>query len=394
MKGHTRWRGTSVEVLVYRGNGKYVSKSVKWLGSKKATQDAADRLLRQLLDELDTTQHDGPESTVDQLVAQWKRLSKHEWSPATLAAYDSYLRNHILPTFGKKKVRNVRPVDIDEFYASLREKGLAQGSIAKAHVILRRAFNEAVRWGWIVSSPVLKAKAPKVARAELSPPSPKEVGKLLDLARKDGPLFTYLTLAADTGARRGELCGLRWAQVDLDGGEIIIDRAIGIIRGGIAEKDTKTHQARRVALGEPAIAVLREHRANCVKRALATGSPLEADAYVFSSHPASDKPWRPDVVTARFGRLRLRACDCKDATGARLDPSLCKVDTHRRMRKVRLHDLRHALVSDWLAAGVDARTVMGRVGHSSLTTLTRYAHFVAAADKEAAQRLGDRHQTG
>lgn len=383
MKGHTRWRGTSVEVLVYRGKGKYVSRSVKWQGSKKATQDAADRKLRELLEELDTTQHDGPESTVEQLIHQWKRLSKHEWSPATLAAYESYLSNHILPALGQLKVRNVRAVDIDEFYASLREKGLAQASIGKVHVILRRAFNEAIRWRWISRSPIADAKAPRIARPELSPPSAAEVGQLLELARRDLPLFTYLTLAADTGARRGELCGLRWTQVDLDSGELIIDRAIGIARGGVIEKDTKTHQARRVALGEPAVAALREHRTKCAQRALAAGASLAVDAYVFSSHPASDKPWRPDVVTARFGRLRQRACDCKDT---------CRNAAHARMRKVRLHDLRHALITDWLAAGVDPRTVMGRVGHSSLTTLTRYAHFVEAADKDAAKRLGARHR--
>lgn len=371
MKGHTRWRGQSIEVLVYRGKGKYVSRTVKWQGTKKATTDEADRVLRKLLDQLDAGHHKGPKSTVAAMIERWRHQSEPEWSPSTVAAYDSYLRNHILPALGDMKVGAVQGSDIDDLYATLRRKKLKASSIAKVHVILRRAFSEAVRWEWIPVSPVTKARAPKVQRTELAPPNAKDVGKLLDLAAKqDAALFTFLAVAADTGARRGEVCALRWSNVDLESGELVIDRAIGITKGGVVEKDTKTHQARRVALGAPCLAAVKEHRKRMVERALKVGVSLAPTAYVFSSHADSLTPWRPDVVTARFGRLRTKA----------------------KLPTVRLHDLRHALITDWLAAGVDARTVMGRVGHANLTTLTRYAHFVEAQDKEAAKRLGDRHR--
>lgn len=371
-KGHTRWRGTSVEVLVYRGKGKYVSRTVQWQGTRKKTQDAADRKLRELLGELDEGQHSGPDSSVSKLIARWRRQNEHEWSPATTAAYDSYLRNHIEPAFGAVKVRDVQADMIDDFYADLRDKGLSPASIGKVHVILRRAFGEAKRWKWIPANPVLAAKAPVVRREEIDPPSAQDIGRLLELAKRDEAFYTFLAVAADTGARRGEVCALKWSNVDLDAGELVINRAIGIAKGGVVEKDTKTHAARRVALGAPCVQALKEHRSRMLRRAMSVGARMGQDAYVFSADPAGARPWRPDGMTARFGRLRTRA----------------------GLPTVRLHDLRHALVSSWLAAGVDSRTVMGRVGHSSLQTLTRYAHFAPSVDKAAALRLGDRFTQG
>lgn len=369
-KGHTRWRGQSIEVLAYRGHGKYTTKTVRWQGTKKATQTEADRVLRDLLDELDAGGN-GTDATVAQLVKRWRRQSEPDWSPATIAAYDSYLRLHILPALGDSKVRDIRPADLDDFYAALRANGLSPASIGKVHVILRRAFAEAVRWRWCGHNPAADARPPKITKKELRPPTAEEVRKLIDLAAtRDRALYTYVILAADSGARRGELVALRWRNVDLEAGELVIDRALTRPATGPAiEKDTKTHQARRIALGSPCVAALKEHRRQALESALAVGVKLGSDAYVFTLSVDGKTPWRPDGATSRFMRLRNAA----------------------QLPTVRLHDLRHALITDWLAAGVDQRTVMGRVGHASLQTLTRYAHFVAAADKAAAERLGDRH---
>lgn len=382
--GHVRWRGQSVEVRVHAGGGRYVTRTVPWQGNRTATLRAAGRERRRLLDELDVGGHAGPGATVAQLVARWRRHAEPDWSPTTRAAYGSYLAHHVLPALGGLKVIDVQPSTIDDLYADLRAKGLAPASIGKVHVILRRAFGEAVRWRWITANPATAARPPKVARPELSPPSAAQVRELLASA---GPaLRCYLAVAADTGARRGEVCALRWADVDLDAGEMTIARAIVHDGARLTEKDTKTHQARRVALGAAVVAILREHRRLAAERALHLGVPLAGDAYLFSADPAGRRPWRPDGVTRRFARTRAR-CGC-DAD--QLEDGECVEPSHQWRRTVRLHDLRHALITDWLADGVDPRTVMGRVGHSSLQTLTRYAHFVPAADRQAAERLGRR----
>jgi integrase len=133
------------------------------------------------------------------------------------------------------------------------------------------------------------------------------------------------------------------------------------------EKDTKTHQSRRIALDEVTVAILTEHLERCRARAAAVGVGLAANAYVFSPAPDGATALLPDSVTQRYRRLAKR---------------LGLSST--------LHDLRHFSATQLLAAGVDLRTVAGRLGHGGggATTLRVYAAFVADADRRAAALLG------
>ena len=176
-----------------------------------------------------------------------------------------------------------------------------------------------------------------------------------------------MTLSAATGARRSELLALRWDDLDLVRGVVTISR--GVVNGpdGLVEKDTKTHQARRVTLDSATLAVLAAHREAAVQRArMAQVAPLSG-ALLFSRDGLGEEPWYPDSITRRFHRL----------CGAGLEG-------------VRLHDLRHYVATQLLAAGVDVRTVAGRLGHrNAATTLNVYAHFLPEADRRAADVLAD-----
>ena len=375
---------------MYLGGGKYETRTIKWQGSKTATRDVANRELARMLDAYGATTGSSADKTVAQLVARWWRNSEADWAPGTRAIYECYLRLHVLPTLGSKKLHDVHPEDLDDLYAALRKKGLAPASVRKVHVIIRRAFADAVRLRWVTHNPAVDAQPPTVHLPDIDPPSAEEIRLLLARAQADDPdLYVFLAVAADTGARRGEVCGLRWSDVDLDVGELVIARSVALDNGGLLVKSTKTHQARRVALGGPAVAALRTHHGHALERAQALHVDLPADAYVFSAATDFGQPWRPDSTSGRFVRLRSR-CGCEKPSGK--PNERCKVEAHQWMYRVRLHDLRHALITDWFAAGVDDRTIMGRVGHASLQTLTRYAHFRSARDREAADRLGDRHQ--
>lgn len=170
-----------------------------------------------------------------------------------------------------------------------------------------------------------------------------------------------------TGARRGRLCALRWPSIRFAERDLFVARNL-ITRGGERqEKDTKTHQSRRLALDDATVAVLAEHRDRCGERAAACGVPLLADGYVFSAQPDGSAPLLPDSVTQRFRRL-----------------------AHRVGVPAHLHQLRHYSATQLLAAGVDLRTVAGRLGHGGggATTLRVYAAFLAASDRRAAELLG------
>jgi integrase len=99
----------------------------------------------------------------------------------------------------------------------LANSGLAPLSIRKSHTILSAAFNQAVQWGWIDTNPVLRASPPAIWGAEIHPPTRQELKRLLEACANDHQdLGSLIYVAATTGARRGELCGLRWSDVDLD----------------------------------------------------------------------------------------------------------------------------------------------------------------------------------
>ncbi len=175
--------------------------------------------------------------------------------------------------------------------------------------------------------------------------------------------------AMTTGARRGEICGLRWSQLDLDAGVAIFRASIGQIAGERWEKDTKTHQHRRVALDAELVELLRAHRARCDERAALVDAKIRRDAFVFSRDVDCATMLHPDSVTQRYGRLARRV----------------GIDTH-------LHCLRHYSATELIAAGVDIRTVAGRLGHSGggSTTLRSYSAFVHEADQRAATALASR----
>jgi integrase len=167
--------------------------------------------------------------------------------------------------------------------------------------------------------------------------------------------------------RRGELCGLRWSDVDLDHGVLTVARSVVVDFGGVAEKSTKTDRGRVLALDAVGVALLSRHRDQVDEWARQAEVTVAPDAYVFSPYVNGCKPFRPDNVTGFFTRVR-------DSLG---------------YPDVRLHDLRHFTATQLIGAGVDVRTVAGRLGHSDASvTLRVYSHVLEERDRAAAATLG------
>jgi len=172
---------------------------------------------------------------------------------------------------------------------------------------------------------------------------------------------------SDDWSTPGEVCGLRWSDVDLDAATMTISRNVVEGADGVVGKDTKTHSARRIALDPDTVAVLQSQRTRMEQRAKGCAASVTDQAHIFSGDLDGSRPWTPNEVTKRFIRLRKRASQ----------PA------------VRLHDLRHFAATRLLAAGVPVRTVSGRLGHANAaTTLGVYAHFVEESDRDAAATLG------
>jgi integrase len=158
---------------------------------------------------------------------------------------------------------------------------MAPATVRQVHAILRRALDQVARWGWIAANPAALASPPRLGLKRGPPAHPEEVSRLVEAAYAADPDFAVLLwLAATTGARRGELCALRWGSVALEAAELLILRNLVQAAGRLVEKDTKTHTARRLALSDDSVALLEEHRRRCAERAEACGVRLSEDAYV------------------------------------------------------------------------------------------------------------------
>ena len=158
------------------------------------------------------------------------------------------------------------------------------------------------------------------------------------------PIFFRLAIAS--GARRGELCALRWRDIDLELGIVRIGRSIVEAGGIVTEKDTKTHQIRGVSIDVTTRGLLKDYRRELDTTRRDLGNCLSESAFVFSHDPQGNDPWRPGYVTSAFCRLRNKL----------------------GLANLRLHDLRHASASLLIASGIDIKTVSARLGHAQSST--------------------------
>ena len=393
--------------------------------SSKDDKEAA-RILRRLLTEVDEQRNPRTKATLGAAIDTWLRL--HEAEGNTLAGYETHARLYIKPALGDVPIGRLTTQMLEELYAQLRRcrvrcngrpfiehrvKGphecrvvehrrppgrppaagypahncealgcrviecephvcrpLSPAAIRQVHITVRGTLSAAVRWEWIKSNPADHARKPRLLAPQPNPPSSEEAARIIAAAwEQDDDWGTLVWLTMVTGMRRAEVLALRWYDVDLAAGSLEIRRSYVWVHGRGVEKDTKTHQMRRIALDRATVEVLSAHRERYEDAARAGGVKPTDEAFLFSYEILHDRPCNPDAASHRY----VGMC-------ARLG-----IDSH-------LHALRHYSATELLAAGVDLRTVAGRLGHAGggATTLRVYAAWVSASDRRAAEILGSR----
>ncbi len=424
-KGNIRQRGRTYQVRVYAGVDPVTGKP-NYLTGSAATEDHAERLLRKLLSEVDDQRHTRTKATLGAAVDAW--LAVHEAEENTRKGYETHARLYIKPALGDVPLGKINAQQLETLYAQLRRcrvrcngkvkvdhlvdgphecrtvrhrrppgrpradgqhdcakagcvdiecpshkcQPLSSSTIRQIHIAISAALSAAVRWEWIKSNPATVARKPRQAAPAPTPPSSEEAARILAAAwEEDDAWGTFVWLTLVTGMRRAELLALRWDDVDLVNGVLEIRRNYVWVNGRGVEKTTKTHRMRRISLDAATVEVLIAHHDAYVEVIGQLGEGPSDRAFLFSHDPLRDRPWHPDAVTHRYTKM------C-----AGLD-----IDSH-------LHALRHYSATELLTAGVDLRTVAGRLGHAGggTTTLRVYAAWVAAADRSAAELLGRKLQ--
>ena len=306
------------------------------------------------------------ETWIDTLETQGRKVS-------TIEGYRKTMRRYVLPTLGSYRLQDLRPTDLDDLYAALLKSGgvggrpLSMTTVHHVHTQLGKLLHDAERKGLVMRNVARLADAPSLAAARDRAPdmnvwTPGELRRFLEFAEdyRAGPM---LHLAAMTGMRRGEVVALRWDAVDLARSTVKVRAAATFLNGEETIDVPKTKRSRRtIDLDQRTASVLKQHRAAQREDLFMVGVTAPTDDRVFTNEIGD--PLRPASVGQAFRRL-------VESAG---------------LPYIRLHDLRHTHASHLLAAGVNAKVVSERLGHSSVSfTLDTYGHVMPGQQSEAAE---------
>jgi integrase len=328
----------------------------------KGSERDADKALAKLVAKVDRTKlTTSTTETVGDLLTRWiDQCEAWGYSPETTRKYRSMAENVLRPKLGNVKLSKLTAEHLDRLYNELSTIGMKPTTIRKHHNLMSGALSQAVKWRLVSYNEAKLATPPRDSRAEvIDVPSPAEVLAMVAAADSldDPTQATVVYLLAHTGARRGEVCALRWTDVDFDNDALTIARSLDVQPGQHwTEKDTKNHQVRVVYLGVGCVARLRQHQ-DLV-------GDVPPDGFVFSRTDGAD-PINPTTVSKFVTKVAKKA----------------NVKAHT-------HSLRHAAATQAIAAGYDVVTVAGRLGHADPSvTLRVYSHQVAERSKELAAAL-------
>lgn len=311
------------------------------------------------------------------LVEDWLPAIKHSVKPSTFASYQAKLRLHVIPYIGTVQMQAVDAAMLNRLYGELLSSGNKRGekdalsarTVRYVHTIVHRALKDAVRWSRIVRNPADVATPPRAKDArppEMKTWSAKTLSDFLSASEQTGERLHFLWLfLATTGTRRGEAVGVRWSDIDLDKGRAAIRQTITVIDNVVhVAPTTKTDRSRQIELDRRTVEALRTLKVQQAREKLLMGPGYSDNDLVFCE--ADGSMYNPEHVSRKFER-RTR---------------IYGVPT------IRLHDLRHTWATLALQAGIPAKVVSERLGHTSIVvTLDMYSHATPAMTSDAAEAV-------
>lgn len=352
------------------------------------TQAAVTKKVRMLERERDngTVGKPGQRWTVEGWLTHWvENIAAPSVRENTLSGYRVAVNKHLIPGLGAHRIDRLDPEHLERLYAKMQRNGSAAATAHQAHRTLRTALNEAVRRGHLPRNPATMAKAPRLPDNEIEPYSVAEVKRLLAVAatRRNSARWA---LALALGLRQGEALGLKWVDVDLNAGTLIVrrgrqrprwrhgcDGACGRKFGGHCPRrkplrpdtaETKSRAGRRsIGLPGQLVELLRQHRADQERERDTAGQLWSEGGWVFTTPTGS--PLNPRTDYSEWKRLLATA----------------------GLRDGRLHDARHTAATVLLLLGVPERAVMGIMGWSNSAMASQYQHLTGQVRRDIAQQV-------
>jgi integrase len=354
-----KWAG---QIYVNQSDGRRVRRSVYAATRREVAQKIAE-----LRERSDVGRPIAPVSlTLEAFLNEWlTQIVAVRVRANTLNAYKYNIERYLIPDLGRKKLATLSARELRLYIESLKARGVGARTVKYVHSTLRAALEDAVREEILDKNVAKLVRVPAPEKTDRVPLSVDEVRAFLKSSHDDR-LYAMFVVFALLGMRRSEVLGLRWEDIDLDGGVLQVRRGLQRIDGKLTVLPTKTARSKRtIPLPGVVASVLAAHkeRQEFEHRQLAERWP--DSGYVFTTPIGT--PIDPRNCT------RLVQAACKTAG----------------VRVVRLHDFRHGCVSVLLGLGVPPRTAMDIVGHSTIEmTMNVYGHVTLDDKREALDRLG------
>ena len=323
-------------------------RKAKKIGDKKLAKQVAKQIEARLtLGDLEIEDFNKKAPTFKKYAEMWFQLP-HERADRTQGHYVSNIRKHAYPALGNRDISKIRRKDIKALFDTL-SVSMRQNSLQMVRIPMNMIFKHALESEIIEVNPVTDISLSKAAKVKINPLDPQGQADLLKEAQgyREGMFYPHLLTLLRTGLRSGELCGLKWTDIDFEGRFIKVSRTrtSGIV------SPTKNRLTRQVDMSKQVTETLRELKHSKKKAALKTGIPFSE--WVFSQEDG--RALRENITTRALNK-------CLEKIG---------------LPKMRVHDLRHTYATTRLLKGDDISDVSYQLGHSSIAiTFDIYTHWI------------------
>jgi integrase len=295
--------------------------------------------------------------TVSDFMAKYmETVGKHTLRPTTQEGNWSQIRNHINPTIGKIKLKDLRPDQIQSLYSQKLSQGLSRRTVQLLHVNLRTALKQAVKWGLVARNVTDFVQAPRPVKTTPTFFTKEQLNTFLESVRED-KWYVIFVLLVYGGFREGEVLGIHYEDCDMVNRVINVRHTVITLRTGLIIGEPKTKSSKRaVTLPKIAYDELKKHL-----------DQLDINhGLIFTT--SAGTPIYPRNFIRHF-KSKLQEAGLPD---------------------IRVHDLRHSHASLLLASGINPKLVQERLGHSSIAlTLDTYSHVIPSLQEEVARRMDD-----
>lgn len=351
----------------YDSKGKKIRKYEVFYGKKSEAKSYDEEIKRKLKNGI----YYDKNMTMNQLIDVWGEQHLPNLAPKTRMEYNRlipYIREHL----GRYKLCKLNPLVLETFYNELRnrpedKKQLTENTILHYYAIINTMLNKAVKWLFIESNPNQRIDRPKKQKKEASYYDVEQVQYLLEQLKQESLKYqVIIRLAIDSGARRGELTGLEWDDIDFTNHTISINKVTQEVNGNIIKKDSPKNNSsiRVIQITSETIGLLAQYKLEQEKQKLLLGTK-----------------WKNcnKILIDDFGGLMHPDTPSK---------VFCKLTDKYGLPHIKFHSLRHTHASLLIASGVHMKTISKRLGHSSISTTDMISSRVFnSLDSDAVKRL-------